>query len=202
VGTISNQRRLLPFAGQIIQRKASILSGKYGFLPSDIEDIAQDFWWEVMRRANHFDPEKGSEVQFIQTVVNNACASLIERQKAVKRGFGIPITSIDAEISPDDPSESTLHDIVDRESYLNATRSSDTTQSRQHDLRIDLDAALQSLPPSLQDLARRLRGSSVSEVARETGIPRTSLNDRIRKIRLHLKEQGLGEYFGLDPSDD
>ena len=65
-----------------------------------------------------------------------------------------------------------------------------------HDLAIDVAALLDTLPPELRKLCRRLEAETVSEVSRATGVPRGTLYESIRKLRKICEEAGLKEYLG------
>jgi RNA polymerase sigma factor (sigma-70 family) len=201
MGIDSNRSRLFPLAARIIRRKARSLVGMYGFRPSDAEDLEQTLTLEVLRRAPGFDPRKGSEGQFLSTVVARAIASLVERHNAAKRGFGFAIVSLDAGIEYTSGDNASSHDVIDKESYLQTTRSGETPEVQCRDLLIDFERACRSLPEDLWQLACQLSEQTPSEIARSTGIPRTTINDRIKKLRARLRKSGLGDYLNFPPSD-
>jgi RNA polymerase sigma-70 factor (ECF subfamily) len=60
---------------------------------------------------------------------------------------------------------------------------------------MDLGQAIASLPEELRDLCLRLHDSTMAEVAREMGIPRTTLYDRLSKLRDAFREAGLEDYL-------
>ena len=60
---------------------------------------------------------------------------------------------------------------------------------------MDLGQAIASLPEELRDLCLRLHDSTMAEVAREMGIPRTTLYDRLSKLRDAFREAGLTDYL-------
>ena len=58
----------------------------------------------------------------------------------------------------------------------------------------DVTNVIQTLPPDLRELANSLKSQSISEVARRSGVPRTTLNDRVRRIRTVFDKAGLRAY--------
>lgn len=201
MGSNSNQTRLLPFAKGIIRKKAKSMVGKGGFTYSDLRDIEQSLMLEVLRRADRFDPLRGSEIQFVTTIVRNAAASIISHQLTAKRGKGIACVSLDKEIRIKNGESITGHELVDKEVYLRSTQGRFGSQENRLGFRIDLDRAVKTLHPNLCELATRLMASTPSEIARDTGIPRTTLNGLIAKFRSRLLINGLSEYLNFHPSD-
>ena len=190
----SGRSRLLPVATDIIRRRARSLVGQHGFTPSDVADIEQDLIFEILQRSAHFDPSRGSEVQFAVTVIKHGIATAVERRHAAKRGVGTRHMSLDEELDPTANDSSTRYDIIDAESYLALTRGPDTPDARRQDLRMDLNRALSALPPDLRELAENLKEHTASELARSSGVPRTTINERIKKLRAALRKRGLAEY--------
>lgn len=77
------------------------------------------------------------------------------------------------------------------------TRGPDTPETARLDLRIDLYRALNALPIEMRQFARRLQTMTPTMIAQATGVPRTSIHDRIQRLRGHLRQAGLGEYLGI-----
>lgn len=63
------------------------------------------------------------------------------------------------------------------------------------DFRNDLADALARLPRDLRDLAHRLSERTISEVARELGLPRSTLQRRIDKLRVIFEAASLDDYL-------
>ena len=47
-----------------------------------------------------------------------------------------------------------------------------------------------------RDLCERLKHHSITEVAQQLGIPRTTLHDAIGRLRQHFEDAGLRDYLG------
>lgn len=64
----------------IVQRAAKHISRKYGF-PEDLrEDVAQDAFARIINSNQGYDPQRGSAVTYIFTVVDNTCKDLIRKR--------------------------------------------------------------------------------------------------------------------------
>jgi RNA polymerase sigma-70 factor (ECF subfamily) len=66
-------------------------------------------------------------------------------------------------------------------------------------MRMDIERVLNALPDDLRDLCERLRESNMAEIAREMGIPRTTLYDKLTKIRETFRKARLDDYLS-DPT--
>jgi DNA-directed RNA polymerase specialized sigma24 family protein len=64
-----------------------------------------------------------------------------------------------------------------------------------NDLRMDLAAFMSKLPDKFQDLLRRRQTQSITEISRDIGIPRTTLNDWMLQIRKLFEEAGFERYL-------
>ena len=62
-------------------------------------------------------------------------------------------------------------------------------------LAIDLADVIATLPESWQTLLELRKTKTMSEVANEMGVPRTTLNDRIRRIRQRFENAAMRDYL-------
>lgn len=192
----SCRKRLLPVASEIIRKKARSLASRQGYAPDDADDIAQDLFLDLLQRASAFDPAKGNERQFVCTIVNRCIATMIEARQAAKRGWGALVICLDDDTGVDDARS--RHEAITDEDVAVGSRSN--RESR--DLAIDLTRALDTLPPDLGHLAKQLlMGRTPTEIARASGIPRTTVSDRVAQLRRHLRQTGISDYLKFPPSD-
>ena len=63
------------------------------------------------------------------------------------------------------------------------------------ELSIDLQQIIAGLPDPWQDLLERRKHQSMSQISRDLGIPRTTLNDWMRRIRQRFEEAGMKNYL-------
>jgi hypothetical protein len=59
----------------------------------------------------------------------------------------------------------------------------------------DITEVVTKLPDELRDLAERLKTRSVSEIARDMGVPRTTLNESVRRLCRRFESAGLKDYL-------
>ena len=63
------------------------------------------------------------------------------------------------------------------------------------DLEQDVQEVLEKLPPGLRVLAERLKSEPVAKIARDMGVARRTLRDRIAKLRAYFSEDEFREYL-------
>ncbi len=187
--------QLNQYASNLIRKKAGELIGKCGFTKSDLEDIQQDLWLDLISRQSGFDPERGAETTFIAMVINNRFATIIEHRKAEKRDCRTYICSMDDKVDYGNDLSLSRHEVVDQDIYIRTTQKVSRTQVDYQDLRLDVDRAIRSLPPLLRDIALLLCGVSVSEAAQITGIPRTTINEMRNAIRKVFQKKGIDDWL-------
>jgi RNA polymerase sigma-70 factor (ECF subfamily) len=180
---------------KLIRERVKRLIGRHGFTASDRDDLEQDMALHLLeclrRQQQPIDAPEG----FFRKVIADYAVSLVRRRKAEKR---------------DHRRQSSLHEkVLDEDGeYVERARTipEDHVQSRlqtaprsrldEVELVHDVAAVLAKLPPELRDLCERLKHHSITEVARQLGVPRTTLHDAIRRLRQHFEEAGLRDYLG------
>ena len=85
-------------------------------------------------------------------------------------------------------------DKFDQEDYLLRTGAQSRPSDELSALALDVAAVLETLPPELRDLCRRLMRNSITEVSRTTGIPRSTLYGLIHKVRTVFEDAGLRDH--------
>ncbi len=60
---------------------------------------------------------------------------------------------------------------------------------------IDVDVVLEALPPGLRELCRRLKDEPVTGISCDTGVPRGTSQESIKKIREIFDDPSLKEYL-------
>jgi hypothetical protein len=67
--------------------------------------------------------------------------------------------------------------------------------AEQHQLRLDVDEQLRTLPALLREVAGRLRYGTKAQFARDLGIPPTTLYGLLRDLRRRFERAGLNHYL-------
>jgi RNA polymerase sigma-70 factor (ECF subfamily) len=188
-----------PSVRDLIRRKARRLARRRGSTHQDREDIEQDLVLDLLERLPAFDPDKADRDVFVRMVVSHAVADLLRRTRARKRDDR-SVASLGAPLADEGDGPPDLAAAVgrpERDARLGRRPRDDAEQAQ---LALDLAEVVARLPPALRDLAERLKTRSVSEVARDLGIPRTTLRDRLRVIGGRLERAGLRDYLPRRPS--
>lgn len=172
-----------PVISKIIRKKARELVRAQGFTEADRDDIEQEFRLDLLRRSKFYDPNKSSPATFANWVLTHRCSTLIEERTAACRNRTLDISLYAQGYNGD--SSRTLEDYLDSEGNL----ASLGPRSRDHEiaeLRLDLLKAFALLTDDQIDLCGRILNQNILEISRETGIPASTLYERLRVIRKRL----------------
>ena len=200
MGSDPSRRELDPEAFRIIRRKALQLIGRAGVTRDDREDIEGDLTLHVLEQLAKFDPSRGKIGAFVNRVVENKAADLIDSRCAARRDYRHDLCSLSDPIQNGEDTTVSIEDIVDQDAVRSQRGHSELSLEEQVARKIDLERALARLSPELQDLCRRLMRATVSEVAAALGVPRTTLYGPLKRIRETFEEAGLREYLEILPT--
>ena len=172
----------IAFATDYAKRKAKQLTGFFGFNKSDRADIVQDLLLDLVRRWPKFDPARGEPEVFIRRVLWARVATLIREKRAQKRQFEYEAEPISEE--------------VEEEVSVNFRTGLPLRIDQEYsDLASDVATVLAKLLPEDRDLCMRLQSQSLSEIASELGVPRSTLADRLQSLRSCFEDAGLQHYL-------
>ncbi len=163
-----------PEARRLIRCKVRKLIRLRCIHAQDRHDVEQDLVVHLQDRQRRFDPQRGDWSAFVQRVLTHCVANLLRRRYAAKRDPR-RLRSLRGGIDCiPDPKQ----DPEDR------------------DRELDMAEALAQLPPEGRDLAQRLLEEvSLSEVAQQRRVPRTTLQTEKRRLLLRLAQSGLRGYL-------
>ena len=184
-----------PYAVRLIRYKARRLIGQAGFTASDREDIEQELVLDLLRRLPKYNPKRAQLNTFIARVVEHKIASLIEARKAGIRDYRRCPFSLNDRFEDEEGRSVERVDTLDQEDYLLRTGAQSRPSDELSALTIDVAAVLESLPPELRELCRRLKAESVTEISRDTGVPRGTIYEGIKKLREIFEDAGLRDYL-------
>jgi RNA polymerase sigma-70 factor (ECF subfamily) len=188
------------YAVKLIRHKARQLVGRAGLVEADRPDLEQELALDLLRRLPRFDAARAGRNTFIARIVEHRVATIMEAQTAGVRDYRRVAGSLDERRPGDDGPSADGPPVLDQHEYRRETIAAARRDEDLHGLRRELAEAIAALPPDLRDLCQRLRDSSVSEVSRETGVPRSTLYDAIGKVRDRFDAAGLAAYLG-GPTD-
>ena len=185
------------YALKLVRAKARKYLGRYGLTAADVEDMQQELLLHLHFAMKKYDPSRGERTTFMDRVVQKRILSIIRYKTASPRDYRKEAHSLN-EPAPGDTSDSDLTwgDCLDEETYLAATaQGSVRSVEETRDLAIDTEAALGRLPPELREFCLRLTDAAITALARELDMPRTTLYERIKRIREALREAGIDDYL-------
>jgi len=189
-------------AENLIRHKARQLVGTYGFTEADREDLEQELRIDLLRRLGKYDPTKAKLSTFTARIVEHRIATIIEARKAAKRDYRGCTCSLNDPFAFDDGDEGELGDTIACETYFQRLSPDSLPDVTQRDMAIDVADVLAGLTSEQQRLCAMLREHTVLEISELCGIPRATLYDRIKEIRLVFEVAALGDYvrWGSDRS--
>lgn len=183
------------FTARLIRRKARQLVGRAGFTRSDREDIEQELRLKLLKHFSSYDPQQGHRHAFVTAVVERHAANLLRDRQAEKRDHR-RVCSLNVVIADEeDEGPVELGDTIGRRELDARLGRSLRDQQELAELVLDMADVIAGLTPELRDLAERLKADSASQVARDLGVPRTTLNGTIQKLRQRFEGAGLRDYL-------
>lgn len=184
------------YARDVIRHKARQLIGKYGFTRDDYDDLQQEMMLDLLRRLGKYHPSKAGLNTFVARIVDRKVSTLIRHQRQKKRDYRQQVCSLDAQVEDQDGQAHRLDEVLSQDAYDAEIARHDRPAAERHDLRLDLKSAFDELPDDLRDLAFRLQTRTVAEIARELGVPRSTLYEKgITRLRKFFEDRGLREYL-------
>ncbi|MGE0769299.1 MAG: sigma-70 family RNA polymerase sigma factor [Hyphomicrobiaceae bacterium] len=178
----------------IIRRKVKQLITRAGFTPQDREDLEQELFARVLQSLPSFDPGQAHRNKFITAVVERYVANILRDKRAGKRDHRrICSLNITIDVAGEGPIE--LAETISRRELDARLGGHPRSDEELAQLACDIAEVMGTLPDELRDLAERLRTESVSEIARATGVPRTTLNESVRRLRRRFERAGLKDYL-------
>lgn len=182
------------YAADLIRHKARQLVGKAGFTEDDRDDIEQELMLDLIQRMRHYNPAIAKKTTFMARIVERHISTILEARFAQCRDVRCTVFSLNAKHPNSDGDMEEFGEFLSDDSTFKS-HPQVSRERREADLRFEFDRSLKSLPTDLQDLCNRLRTHKMAEIARELGIPRSSLYERLTALRRALRDLGLEEYL-------
>lgn len=180
-----------PYTTMHIRHKVKQLVS-HGKFPRDMaDDLVQELSMDFLVRRPRYNPAKSSQETFTVRIVRNKIASLLRAQKAQVRDFRRNECSLDDEVDSGEGLSVARHETIDEQVGRDGRDRQD-----HHHLAHDVRITLEGLPEDLRQLCLQLQAKTVSEVARDTGVPRTTIYESILKLRQRFQDAGLDAYLG------
>ena len=183
------------FVRRVIHRQVGQLIAKSDFTQQDRNDLVQEVYVRATKSLRLFDPSVGHLYPYVCTVVQRHLANVVRDRSVAKRSTARRV-SLSTTVRGDDGGQielsQTLHD-QDQDRRLGRARR--LGEEELSDLRMDLASFMSTLPEKFQDVLRRRQTHSITEISRDLGIPRSTLNDWMLRIRQLFEEAGFDRYL-------
>lgn len=188
-------QKLDRFTHGIVRRKVKQLIGRAGFQHRDREDLEQELLLRVLQSLPSFDATQAHRNVFITTVVERATANLLRDKTAAKRDHR-RLCSLNVMIEVADEGLVELaQTISDRELNARLCIHRRAADELAH-LAQDVADLVSSLPDRERDLLERiLKSQTVTEIAREFNVPRTTVSSRVHRLLERFEQTGLKDYL-------
>lgn len=176
---------------------ASKLSRQNAVPGMDREDIEQDLVLDLLQRIGRHDPARASLETFAEHVLDNRVATLTRpcarlRNERQMVSIDAPVPSNDSDAGPDQSPDDNL-----------ITGNSDADPAgieNDLSLRIDMERFVGNLAPALRLCANIMRNGNVAEGASKAGLHRSTIYERLARLRTEAAALGLHEYLGPSPT--
>lgn len=180
---------ITPYAEELVRKKSFLLKGRFGYLKSDIDDIQQELFVEIIENHEHYDPEKGSYKTWLNIVVNRKIWRMIRQRQLQKSDFRRKPVSLD-----NGEEESAWHkdEVLEDIDPSCAFNSSKQHEKMPVDERVHLQQAIASLPEDLKEVLDLVSRMTNLEAARQLGISKFLLKKKLGLIDRHLRDYGIG----------
>lgn len=192
-----------PYLESRIRIEVHQLIGKFGLTEADRLDLQQDLVFGVLRKMKQFDPQRSEKKTYMAFVLGIAIKDIIRLREAQCRHWLLCQTSLDEELPAEMEEDTAL--LIDsiRRADLSGRESLDEGEDGGDELalRLDLERVLASLPEDLRTICERLKHVSLTELERETGIPRSTIFYKRKLIRRAFAEAGLQIYLKKNSPD-
>ncbi|QDU28952.1 hypothetical protein ETAA8_40580 [Anatilimnocola aggregata] len=191
-GTSADQ--LDSFTQGFVRKCARNLIGKFGFRHQDRDDIEQRLYLKLAKHLPAAQPDDPKWKAFVSLTVKRHIVNMVRDREAAKRDDR-GTCSIYVRIGAPNDAVELSATLIHREIPSRRGRSNRTEQELL-ELLIDVADSISAVADDKQrELLERLESTSIAQIAREMGVPRTTLNSWLPRLREHFEKRSLKEYL-------
>jgi len=173
------------YAAFFIGYKARTLTKSPFFTSDDFEDLQQELMLAYLHAWPSFDKNKGDRRSFIKAAINNCAGMIIREAESQKRWTGQTELSLATIIGNDDSTTELVDAISSDQSIWGDVFASNSFETVEQNM--DLGKVLAEMPEDIRATYDLLKDQSVTEASQATGIPRTTLSSRAKRLRQYLE---------------
>ena len=192
----SKHASLDDYARETIRHKARQLIGRHGFTRDDYDDLQQEMTLDLLERLPKFDPDKAAHNTFVARVIERKISKIIRHRTQEMRDYRCEACSVNDDI--EDGNGGTVERIqtISQDEQDLRTGKHARPESERIALQVDVSLVMSRLSPELRQLAEMLQTHSITEVARELGVPRSTLyGNGIARLRAVFEDKGMRQYL-------
>ena len=181
-----------------IRWTASRMIGKCGITRDELEDIEQELRIAVWKNLPRHDPSRAKLNTFVAGILKNRARQLLRERSACCRDWRnieSPYQDDPCMPSGDDDDGTDPFDRKSEEEIHARWHGAERDREEAVLLRLDTRKWIGLLLLEEKRLAYRLMVLNLTEIARETGVPRSTLHDQIMKLRRSAMNAGLDDYL-------
>ena len=186
-------------ACELIRTQVRQLVRRPPFAAQDRDDLEQELWCHLWERRAKFTPEQARSGAFLTVVLRRWAANLRRDRWAQYRRHG-HVHSLQEPSAGHLHGEPDLAAVVGRPEYDARRGFRSPDDHAQFEQAHDLGAVLRTASDTAYTVAHLLRQGSIAEVARQLGVPRTSLYQVLRQLRERFERGNLRDYLRNPPS--
>lgn len=183
------------FAAKLIRIKAKQVCRRVGFRTFDRQELEQELRLRLWKQFDKFDPEKAHWNVFATTVIERHVATILERERRIKRRKGARLLSLTDLVEDFDGELTELANTIGPEDREGLTGRYVDTAENQTDLKVDVADVVCDLPDDLRELCELLKTYNIQEAAERLGLPRTTVSARVKRLREIFSRAGIGDSF-------
>lgn len=187
-----------PMVVRIAKSAARKVIGRHGFTESDLPDLEQELVSAGLKAMERLNPERGNGVGLAAVAVKSRLNAILIHRYAQKRDWR-KSCSLNAEIpgkSEDEDSSSLIELLPSNGNFGKLDKEGRNPVWKQLRCR-DVNAAIEYLPPELQELCENLKTMTPYEIMAERNLSQAQFYNRLEKIRrfflCFLGEDEFGE---------
>ena len=192
---VSRDNFINSFAARLIRRKARELSLRPGFSATDRDEIEQQLRMVLLKRLDKFDPAVAHYNAFVTTVVERYTATILEHGRAESRSHRRYGGSLNQMVDDGDGNQIEMGATIHEGQHCVRTGARFRSTEELSEMAADVATILSDLPPRIADICERLKRDSISVVARDLGIPRSTLRDMLNTVRSRFESGNMREYL-------
>ena len=190
--TRNTYRGIDEYAARLIKHKARQMVGTAGYSFSDMPDLEQELVADLLQRLPRFNPTIAKMSTFVSRIVEHRIATILEARNASCRDWKRCQDSLNEPLSNNEGEFYEFMDLV-RSPTIGLDDDGESIEDA-YSFAIDFKKAMESLPEDLQEICQLLKGHSLTDVAQQLDMPRTTLYSKLRTIRNHFSAAGMQEY--------